>query len=120
MSFKTKKYRVVRKGRFRGILPKEGEITIHTRKNGEPSGAIILRCPSCGGMQHKQATIEGPDDAPTILKVMECDCIKCRSMTFQIRAGVAHEVPPEGTCGPELGEDAINAGAFYPSEVNKK
>lgn len=116
MKIKTKRYKVVRSGRFQGVWPKRGEITIHRHRNGEPSGAIILRCPVCDGIQHKQAVIEGPDDAPTIQKVLECDCIKCPSTTFQIRAGVVYMSKREGQQVPELDEAVRQAGAFYPSE----
>lgn len=120
MSFKTKRFKVVRRGRFNGAFPKDGEITIHIHRSGEPSGAIILRCPSCGGLQHKHATINGPDDAPTILKVLECDCIKCTSTMFQIRAGVVYEIRSEDIRGPDLDQTAIDAGVFYSSDVNFK
>jgi hypothetical protein len=116
MEFKTKTYRVVRRGRLGGTFPGEGEITIHTYKNGEPSGAIIIRCPVCSGLQHKLATIEGPDDAPTIREVFECDCIKCTSTTFRIRAGRVYQADPEEVKCPELSEAARDAGVFYPSE----
>lgn len=111
-----KSYRVTKKGRFRGTFPKPGEITIHTYHDGTPSGAIVLRCPMCNGLQHKHAKIEGPDDAPTIKDSLQCGCKRCLK-TFRIRSGSAYLVDDENRpSGPELSNKLVDAGVFYQSE----
>jgi len=109
-------FKVIKRGRLQGTYPQTGEITIHTFPNGKPSGAVILRCPVCGGLQHVNASIEGPDDAPTITTVLKCGCVRCQR-SFRIRSGKSYLVEPEKqTKGPELSDELKQAGAFYSSE----
>lgn len=109
----TKKYVVVRTGRLGGTFPRRGEITIHVHKSGEPSGAILFRCPACGGLQHARATVEGPDDAPTIRETLTCSCVRCKSTSFDVRAGKVYRATPKKVESPELGEASRSVGAFY-------
>jgi len=101
---------------MKGTFPRPGEITIHLYKNGDPSGAIILRCPFCNGLQHLHATIEGPDSAPTVPKPLKCGCVKCGE-SFRIRSGYAtREKQGDGPPKVELSKKMKEAGVFYTSE----
>ncbi len=110
-----KEYTVQRKGRLRGTFPRQGCIAVHAFDDGTPSGAILMKCPVCSGLQHNQATLEGPDDAPTIVGPIKCGCVRC-GVTFHVRAGKAFIVEPvEKGKSPPLDESLIDAGVFYQS-----
>ena len=64
-------------------MPDKNQIVRHK------SGAIILRCPKCNAVQFTCSEITGPDDAPTLKKMIQCGagmCKKC-GVWFGITAG---------------------------------
>ncbi len=106
---------VARRGRYCGTFLKSGEITIHTHTDGTESGAIVLRCPVCNGLQHVVAKIQGPDDAPTIPTPIKCGCKKCNK-SFRIRSGRPSVLEDEKeTPKVEISDGLKDMGVFYPS-----
>ncbi len=64
-------------------LPVRGEIVRHR------SGAVVLRCPACNSIQFAHSPITGPDDAPTLLKPIQCGAGNCKrcGVWFSVDAG---------------------------------
>jgi hypothetical protein len=99
-----------------GQAVKRGEIMKHR------SGAVIIRCPRCNALQFTAADVQGPPDAPTLSKPIQCGAGTCKrcGVWFRIAAGKAIPADP-ATAQPSkpIPEKLARAGVKAPPMIKE-
>jgi hypothetical protein len=111
------RYTVIGSGRLTARQLKPGEVMKHLLPDLKtPSGSFMMRCPSCKAVQPWGGKLTGPDSAPTVERVLVCDCVQCQ-FAFRLSAGriVVMSAKPERE-RRELTPEMRKAGVRYKSE----